>query len=618
MPSIGRTAKRLALTLFLLLSAGAAPAHAQDEIAEAISAFAIAQDKGAPPSDQLDRAQALLEADLSATPLTVAERAELLLDIAETLHEGGRPGLGARAEARAIELVDRAIGLAEDEEAASALKTLQVENLRTVADRQRLRDDLTNAASTINRALTLAETLMAPEDDGIRFVLKDWVEIRREAGLEVPAARAEMYAMYFEPLPPRSDEPGDTEAVILPAPIIEFPPLMETDTFQSVRVLFAATREDSGSEDPTKAFGLNRGGASPKYGAVIVTVPKDRQIGSIPRPQFYDFRGPRDGVHVVLKYVDRFEDAPGYQAVLASQMSDEEMAGRSKDAFIFVHGHATDFAGAARRTAQLAVDLDLRSGGIFYAWPASHQAFDYQRSQNNVEYAVPGLVDLIKATAPEVDQLHLIAHSMGNRVLLGALDELQREEALAATPLDQIIWASPDVDADVFARRLSALGTIARGMTLYGSTGDRALKLSKWLGGSYPRAGQTPPPTAVARSLNSVDTSALAQVDSDLINHGDYADGAMLDMRAVIWLSLSPEDRCQLEQVTNDGAPYWRLSPQTDGCSDEAFRRAVSARRLYGENAISTVEAMISELSASEPEEAAAWRDALRILQQIG
>ena len=56
----------------------------------------------------------------------------------------------------------------------------------------------------------------------------------------------------------------------------------------------------------------------------------------------------------------------------------------------------------------------------------------------------------------------------------------------------QIILAAPDVDADVFRQRCWGFMKVAARTTLYVSTKDIAIGVSKWLH-QFPRAGLMPP-----------------------------------------------------------------------------------------------------------------------------
>ena len=104
--------------------------------------------------------------------------------------------------------------------------------------------------------------------------------------------------------------------------------------------------------------------------------------------------------------------------------------------------------------------------------------------------------------------------------------------------------------------------------------------LSSIINGGYRRAGDAAAPIILA-SLDTVDTT---EVGGEGLGHGDYADRALDDFRAIIWLSLQPRSRCELvarKQPT--GGDYWQLTgDEIKGCPHEAFRTAISLARGLG------------------------------------
>jgi esterase/lipase superfamily enzyme len=72
----------------------------------------------------------------------------------------------------------------------------------------------------------------------------------------------------------------------------------------------------------------------------------------------------------------------------------DESAGQ-RPAFIFIHGYNNSFADAARRTAQMAFDLDLDIVPIMYNWPSRGNVWDYQRDRRQFERSVPHLVEFL-------------------------------------------------------------------------------------------------------------------------------------------------------------------------------------------------------------------------------
>lgn len=95
------------------------------------------------------------------------------------------------------------------------------------------------------------------------------------------------------------------------------------------------------------------------------------------------------------------------------------------------------------------------------------------------------LANVTEKTGAET--VHVIAHSMGNRVLTRAVSELAAEKS--ASHFRNIILMAPDIDAELFRQLAHAMGSQPRDVTLYASSRDLALRASNTYAG-YPRAGQ--------------------------------------------------------------------------------------------------------------------------------
>jgi len=173
---------------------------------------------------------------------------------------------------------------------------------------------------------------------------------------------------------------------------------------------------------------------------------------------------------------------------------------------------------------------------------------------------------------------------MGNRFLARALERLAETYPNPPEPLfDQVVWASPDVDAQEFMALVPQVDHLAAGMTLYTSSRDRALRLSRRINGGAPRAGDSNPPyPVVLAGLSTVDTTAAGGRG---LGHSDYAGPAMDDFRALIWLSLSPQERCILHTDTGQLGQFYAVDPQTGAnCELDVFKYSITAMRRGGED----------------------------------
>src|SRR5206468_8551156 len=131
-----------------------------------------------------------------------------------------------------------------------------------------------------------------------------------------------------------------------------------------------------------------------------------------------------------------------------------------KEAFVFVHGYNTSFRDAARRTAQLAYDLAFDGAPILYSWPSLGQETAYPAGEGNAEWTVAHLVKFLDevVSLSGTRTLHLIAHSMGNRAVIGALRDMARvPRSTSPSQFRQVVLAAPDIDAGVFQQLAQAI-----------------------------------------------------------------------------------------------------------------------------------------------------------------
>lgn len=349
-----------------------------------------------------------------------------------------------------------------------------------------------------------------------------------------------------------------------------------------VPVFYGTNRVRTGSADPNAFYGAM---AAPlDLGVVTVSVPRNREVGSIPRRDEYpgDLDQYRSD-YFILERVEPFTDDYDFTDALGEAMD----ASQRRELLVFIHGFNSDFRGAAERAAQLAVDLEIDGVPALYSWPSRGSLLGYFADGREVNDAnVSDLVDYLYLlmNGANADRIHIVAHSMGNRFLARALEQLAETYPDPPAPLfDQVVWASPDVDASEFMELMPAIDHLAAGMTLYASGADRALLLSRRINGGNPRAGDSSPPyPVVVEGLSTVDTTAAG---GQGLGHSDYAGPAMDDFRALIWLSLSPEERCILNTSTGQFGQFYAVDPGTGGaCEPEVFKYSITALRRSGED----------------------------------
>jgi len=231
-------------------------------------------------------------------------------------------------------------------------------------------------------------------------------------------------------------------------------------------------------------------------------------------------------------------------------------------ALAFVHGYNTSFEDALRRAAQIAYDIEFDGGVFLFSWPARGGWRTYLGDRNTVDLAQVHLKEFLESVVAKtkVARIHFVAHSMGNMVLLSALDRI----AAAGPPyaIGEVISAAPDVDRDLFGRLSRSIQAKGGGFTLYASRGDWALRLSEWLWGQA-RAGYIGKDTPlIAPGIDTIDITA-AGTSLFALNHDLYASSPILvaDMRRILQSGARPPDKRTkaFERVDSKAGGYWRL-----------------------------------------------------------
>lgn len=206
-------------------------------------------------------------------------------------------------------------------------------------------------------------------------------------------------------------------------------------------------------------------------------------------------------------------------ADMQSEIQRRLAATSRKEIVVFVHGYNNSFEDAAKSAAQLCNDLGPQDFVcIALTWPAGGSKgilFGYNVDRESGEFAVIDIRKAIRVIAgtPGLKRLHFLAHSRGTDVLTSALQHLGIEAYVTQGSLSSrfkianVILAAPDIDIDAAVARLFGVpsdpdlsyGRAPRRsvvfnpgqlhFTVYSSTGDRALSLSKFLFGSQLRLG---------------------------------------------------------------------------------------------------------------------------------
>lgn len=358
---------------------------------------------------------------------------------------------------------------------------------------------------------------------------------------------------YEEPLVKNKEDEGSKAA---PTKTPEAAKTPSAAPFATIRVFFGTDRNIINSNDPNEMFGAQRNSAGITYGICQVSIPRDHRMGMLETPSALKLEFRSDPAkHIILQRVEKKTKREFY-----ADLQTRIRASSGKKAFIFVHGYNVKFADAARRTAQISYDLGFDGAAVFYSWP-SHgipAVFAYTTDEQNVEWSQSNLKLFLEDFFDQSDaqNVYLIAHSMGNRALTRAVSALVADKPSVRERLKEIILTAPDIDAEVFQRDIApALSASDRPITLYASSNDFALRISKKVHGS-PRAGDAGPNLVITKGIETIDAT---NTDTSFIGHSYYAErlSILADMFYMITEGRRASGRFGLLKIDTKKGPYW-------------------------------------------------------------
>lgn len=354
-----------------------------------------------------------------------------------------------------------------------------------------------------------------------------------------------------------------------PAPTAAPPPADEKADFEIVPVFYGTDRAET--PNPKRvSYGAERG-RKLDLGRALVTVPKDHVEPHIERPWvlkipyfqvtvYEEKEDPKK--HFTIQEINKLTREQFLELVKTRLAASKVF----KDhALIFIHGFNTSFDNAVYRTAQIAYDIKFDGAPFLYTWPSGGNVGSYTYDFGSAEQAEPFFKEFLELVLRQTGakSLSLIAHSMGNQLLLRVLENV-KPTLPPDVKISQVILAAPDVDRDKFDNLARFIQGIASGVTLYAASNDYALGWAKRFHGGVPRAGDVPTTGPVIISgMDTIDVTA-ASTDALGLNHSGYAENNNLlkDIGAIIQTGVRPPDVRQpslIAKVPGQQGDYWKF-----------------------------------------------------------
>jgi esterase/lipase superfamily enzyme len=375
--------------------------------------------------------------------------------------------------------------------------------------------------------------------------------------------------------------------------------------FATVRVFYGTNRAATGSQKAAEFYGGARGELA--FGYLDVTIPQTHVEADLEtQPRWVEYTLATSLAEMRTHYVllDKVVQLPKDEFV--RQLRAQVSAAPSKDVFIFVHGFNNTFEDAARRVGQLAYDLDFDGTPMLYSWPSQGSTTAYSVDEASVQVSGRRMAEFLDAVVAQsgAQHIHLIAHSMGNRALIEAMQTFLAKRAPENRQhvFGQVVFTAPDVDRDYFMDAVGDLNAASLRTTLYASDTDYAIRSSQFFHGA-PRAGTAGDVIVKLAGLDSIDMSA---VPADSLGHSYFAAnaGALYDMFRLLWRGDPPPKRCGMTSPkAGANSSVWLFDAQH--CKGDDILEAGVMLKRFGDLARSHVLANISEIT--DPSQKQQW-----------
>jgi esterase/lipase superfamily enzyme len=285
-----------------------------------------------------------------------------------------------------------------------------------------------------------------------------------------------------------------------------------------VEMLVATTRAPDAS--PAIMFSGQRG-EGVAFADIEVSLPPDRsrKIGEVQWPQAVPGNPATDFVTRKTQIIDR---------TTALAWVDREAKGSAKrQVLVFVHGFNNKFEDAVYRFAQIVHDSGSGAVPVLFTWPSKGDVLSYGYDRDSTDYSRTQLETLLRSLAgdPQVGEISILAHSMGNWLALESLRQMAIRDGRVNGKIRNVLLASPDVDVDVARTQIADMGPNRPQFSLFVSRDDKALGLAKDLWGGSTRLGAIDP--SVEPYHSQLAAERITVFDLTAVKSADTMGGAL-------------------------------------------------------------------------------------------
>ena len=185
----------------------------------------------------------------------------------------------------------------------------------------------------------------------------------------------------------------------------------------------------------------------------------------------------------------------------------------------------------------------------------------YTWDEADLVWSVPTIAQILKAIARRLGsaKVNVVAHSLGARGAVQALCRLSGDGK--KNPLvNKLVLLAPDIDRDTFRRELPALRRTTRGITVYVSENDMALKLSNDVHG-HPRLGEAGELLSLFKGVETVDISPIGMRRFSGHLYHLFNPEVNADLSQLLFKGTPASRRPGLQRAEREGRTYWKMVP---------------------------------------------------------
>lgn len=339
---------------------------------------------------------------------------------------------------------------------------------------------------------------------------------------------------------------ASASGVVLPPP--------EEDP-QAVRVFFATDRVDEGA-GASERFGATPGPLV--FGSMYVRIPEVHAVGAVEAPSFWDFGAAPDPIrHVsVLDPGAVLPEVEFLQAIAGAGAADGNL-------LVFIHGFNKTFTDAAQFLAQVAYDLDFDGPAVLYSWPSAGDVLGYPGDVVQARATTGHLAAVLSmlARGSGAARVYVLVHSLGHVPFLGAVGQMAIEPGWEERPaFQQVVMMATDMGFREFSNGIGAVLDLSGRVTLYASSGDRALAVGRSFYNDEQRVGEVMDGSVIL--IDGIDTIDAGPVDNTTVGHSYFRDNraVLADLYQLFACDCGPDRRFGLRPVDTAAGRYWRFA----------------------------------------------------------